>query len=329
MRSLYLARGAQERWPEADIRFIVSREAPYAGEVPFRTYLTDNSPTKHVREVNRIVSEVQPDVVLFDCSGRVAQMKHAHHTGCRTVFVSQHIRKRRRGFKISRMRYCDLHWIVQPPFVDGDLNRIERFKLKFLGRPLVSFIGPVFPPEKKPEFALPGPQYFFACAGGGGNSVHGRNSAEIFAEAASKVTGETGIPGVMVMGPNYTGSMDAMPGLRIVPRLSGAEVVYVLGHAAFAILGGGDMLGQAAALRIPAVTAAVAGDQPPRIAAYHKAGLCIEADPERLAETVLAAMDDNGMQDLRARLAKEGLHNGLNRALDQVGFLLSAGDRSI
>jgi len=169
MRSLYLAEEIRRRRPEAEIRFILSRRAPYAGEAPFPAFFTDSSPTRHIQEVNRIVADFRPQVMIFDCSGRAAQLRHAFRAGCRTVFVSQHKKKRRRGFKPSRMRYCDLHWIVQPSFVDGDLTWREKRKLRRLGRPKVTFLGPVFPPPQDPEFELPSSPYFFCCSGGGGN----------------------------------------------------------------------------------------------------------------------------------------------------------------
>jgi hypothetical protein len=322
MRSLYIAEAARGRWPRADIRFIVSREAPYASEVPFDTFLTASSPTKQTREVNRIVSRFRPEIMVFDCSGRAAQFGHASRLGCKTIFVSQHRRKRRRGFKFDRMFYTDMHWIVQPSFVDGDLNRWEQFKLKLLGRPRITFIGPVFPPPVNPSLALPVPPYFFCCAGGGGNIVNGRNSAELFAEEASKVAQAASVPGIVVMGPNYNGEPGSFPGLTVLPRLSGAEITHVLGGAEFALLGGGDMLGQAVVLGIPCVAAAVAKDQPPRIESYAREGLCIAAGPAQLARVTLERLTSEMRGRLGRRMQSAGLHNGLDKALAQLASLI-------
>jgi hypothetical protein len=323
MRSLYIAEAAQKRWPRADIRFTVSREAPYAERVPFSTFVTTKSPTKRIGEVNRIVSGFNPGIMIFDCSGRGAQFRHAARLGCKTVFVSQHRRKRRRGFKSSRMRFTDLHWIVQPPFVDGGLTRWEQAKLRFFGRPRVSFIGPVFPPPARPAIDLPDPPYFFCCAGGGGNRVDGRNSAELFAMEASSVAQSAALRGVMVMGPNYPGNLDSLPGLTLIPKLSGPEVTHVLGAAEFALLGGGDMLGQAVALGVPCVTAAVAKDQSPRIRSYAREGLCIEATPGRLGQMTLEKLTAEDRGRLRRRMQAVGLRNGLDEALDQLAELVA------
>jgi len=328
MRSVHLARGICERWPAAERRFVLSRQAPYLSAAPFPVDVTESSPTHHIREVNRFVDRFNPDVVVFDCSGRVAQMRHAHCRGSATVFISQHRRKRRRGFKPGRMRHCDLHWIVQPEFVDGGLTWLERFKLRLFGRPRVTFLGPVFPDPRPPAFKLPESGYFFCCPGGGGAPIDGRNSAELFAEAASEIAGRTGLPGIMVMGPSYSGSMESLPGLRIVSSLEGAELTYVLAGARFAVINGGDLLGQAVALKVPAVSAPIGSDQPARIAAYVRQGLCLAARPGSLAVTVQEELTDLRIAGLQKGIQSLELGNGMGEALDQLNSLLATGDRS-
>jgi len=307
--------------------FVLSRQAPYRGETPYPVELTERSPTHHIQEVNRLVDKFRPDVILFDCSGRAAQMRHAHRRGSATVFVSQHRRKRRRGFKVGRMRFCDLHWIVQPEFVDGGLTIIERLKLRLFGRPRVTFLGPVFPHPAPPAFPLPGNGYFVSCPGGGGVTVEGRISAELFAEQASEVAAATGLDGIMVMGPSYHGSLDSLPGLRIVPSLPGGELAHVLASARFALLGGGDLLGQAVSLGVPVVAAPVTKDQPPRIAAYSRQGLCLTARAGTLAATAREELTEIRLEAIREAIQSLALCNGMGEALDQLGSLLDTGDR--
>jgi hypothetical protein len=325
MRSLCIARGVRQRWPRAEIAFIVSREAPYAEDVPFRTFHTPRSPTKHIREVNRIVSEFRPEIMVFDCSGRKAQLRHAKRSGCATIFVSQHKKKRGRGFRYPRMRFTDLHWIVQPRFVDGELSGWERAKLRILGRPRISFIGPVFPPPGAPVPGLPSPPYFVCCAGAGGTRTDGRDTSELFAEQAGRVAGETEMQGVAVMGPNYRGQAGSFAGLAVVPSLDGAEMTRVLGEAEFALVGGGDLLAQTVALGTPCVAAAVGKDQASRIAAFQKEGLCLSAEPGRLAETCVAALTESERDRLRQNMRASDLRNGLDEALNQISELLEAG----
>jgi hypothetical protein len=323
VRSLTIARAARARWPDVEIAFVVSSEAPYARDVPFVTHETPTSPTHHVTEVNEILTRFHPDVVIFDASGRVAQLAHAKRLGCVTVFVSQHRRKRGRGFRWRRMRLLDMHWIAQPSFVDGELGVLERMKLRLLGHPVVRFIGPVFPAPSPPAIELPGKPYFFCCSGGGGNAVGGRNGAELFLEAAERISGESGLPGVVVMGPNYRGTAGGASGLLVLPQLKPAELAHVLAGALFALVGGGSLLGQAVALGVPSAAAPVARDQPDRIAAYARAGLCLAADPRLLALTVLEQLDEPCRERLRVRLQYAGVRNGLDEAIEQLAPIMA------
>jgi hypothetical protein len=222
------------------------------------------------------------------------------------------------------MRSTDLHWIVQPEFVDGGLTGLERAKLRLLGRPRVTFIGPVFPAPRAPSIDLPEPPYFLCCAGTGGVRVDGVNSAELFAAEAERVAHESGLPGVMVLGPFYEGDLDTVPGLHVVPKLEGAEMAYVLGQAEFAMVAGGDMLGQSVALHTPCVAAAVGKDQPVRIQAYKRKGLCLMAEPRQLARVTIEQLDSEARVRMRRRAEAAGLSNGLEEAMRQIAQVVSA-----
>ncbi len=126
----------------------------------------------------------------------------------------------------------------------------------------------------------------------------------------------------MVMGPNYEGEIGALPGLVLVPTLSGAELVGALERARFALIGGGDMLSQAVSLRIPTIACPVAKDQGPRIAAFARHGYCVSAVPTELAEAALTAMSGGAFERTRAHLEALGLRNGLEVALEQIAEIV-------
>ncbi|MGH8311222.1 MAG: hypothetical protein ACRETX_15675, partial [Steroidobacteraceae bacterium] len=104
----------KRRRPEADIRFVVSREAPYAESVPFHTTLLPSSPTFHPRQVAELMTEFKPGLVVLDNAGRTAQLHAARAVGARVVFVSSRERQRRRAFRVRWMRLIDEHWIALP-----------------------------------------------------------------------------------------------------------------------------------------------------------------------------------------------------------------------
>ena len=66
MRSLIVANQILQHWPNAQISFILSEQAPYFLQCPFDVLTTPKSPTKHTKEVNQIIEQLKPDVVIFD-----------------------------------------------------------------------------------------------------------------------------------------------------------------------------------------------------------------------------------------------------------------------
>ena len=154
--------------------------------------------------------------------------------------------------------------------------------------------------------------------------MNGRNSAELFREAAAEVSRKSGMPGVMVMGPNYRGKPGSQHGLIILPQLDGAELAHVLAGSEFAMLGGGGLLGQAVALGVPCTAAPVAKDQPSRVSAYRREGLCIAAEPDTLAQVTLDGLRPDDRTRLRIRMKEAGLRNGLVAAIDQLSELLES-----
>ena len=154
--------------------------------------------------------------------------------------------------------------------------------------------------------------------------VKGRNSAELFREAAAEVSRRSGMPGVMVMGPNYRGEPGSQHGLIILPELDGAELAHVLAGSEFAMLGGGGLLGQAVAQGVPCAAVPVAKDQPSRVAAYRREGLCVAAEPDTLAQVTLDGLSLDERNRLRTRMRAAGLRNGLVAAIDQLSELLES-----
>jgi hypothetical protein len=139
-RSAAIANAAQRRWPRAEIHFVLSRQAPYAATAPFAATLLDSSPTFHSGAVARLIEEFKPTIVIFDNAGRTAQLRAAHGSGARIVYISSRSRQRRKAFRRRWMRLLDEHWIAYPELIAGNFTWWERFKLKRLGRPTVRYL---------------------------------------------------------------------------------------------------------------------------------------------------------------------------------------------
>src|SRR5277367_5951376 len=134
-RSLAIARAASARWPRAAIRFVLSREAPYAVATPFPATLLASSATFHSAAVVELLESWRPDVVIFDNAGRTRQLRAARRVGARVVYISARRRQRGKAFRWRWMALIDEHWIAYPEFIAGGLGFFERLKLKMAGRP--------------------------------------------------------------------------------------------------------------------------------------------------------------------------------------------------
>ena len=279
MRSMIIANGVKKHWPDAVIHFALSKHAPYAQSCPFNTFILENSATKQVKAVNDIVSELKPDVVIFDASGRKAQLKHAHESGAKVIFISQHQKKRSRGLKVGRSLVTDSHWVVQPEFAIAPLSVFERFKLWLINRPQPLVTGPIFtnPDESQrgallAEYDLADKAFVLFSAGSGGHKCNQGYAADLFLDVALHVRDHHKLKPVIVFGDNYPKELPEIEGVVCIRSLANADFINLVSSAKAAVLSGGGTLLQAVAMHVPTLGIAVSKDQPPRVKA------CLDRD---------------------------------------------------
>ncbi|WP_394202782.1 glycosyltransferase family 9 protein [Shewanella waksmanii] len=332
MRSKIIADEVMRRWPDAQIDFVLNRYAPYIHQCPYRTHLVDDTPTKKVKEVNQLVTDLQPDIVIFDAAGRKAQLKHAKRCGAKVIFISQHRRKRSRGMKIERALVTDSHWVVQPEFVIGDISAVDKLKLDLINRPYPKFTGSIFsqPDESQlqallKQYQLSHGGYLLYSAGSGGHKLKAGLAADLWAEVATNVYAKTGISSVMVYGPNYPHAIPELPGVIAVSAFTSSEFINLLSAARAAILSGGDTLLQAIALNTPSLVVAVSKDQPSRIAQCYKAGLIATCSDNvhAMEEATLILLQEESQQFLKSNNAQLSRGNGLTIAMQDIEQLLT------
>lgn len=332
-RLLAIAEGVQRRWPRARIHFVISRFAGYANDVPFPTVKIEGSPTFHTSAVRRAIGGLRPQVVVFDSGGRVAQLRDARRVGARTVYVSSRRKARWRGFRLRRMRYLDQHWLAWPRFLEGELTRWERLKLRVFASIRVVYLDSVYPPPDTARAAdycerlgLGGRRYALFCAGGGGYEHDGVPAPEIFARAAAQVCREAHLAAVWVRGPNYAGSVDPGTGVVSLGAVSATAMVDLLSSAGLGVINGGSLLLQALALKLPCVAAPVADDQAARIEACARRGLVVPAglDSQELAVAALELLRSEGrLREIQQRVAALDLRNGVDQAVEALAGLLA------
>ena len=303
-RSLSIACAARDRWPHAEIRFILSRQAPYAASVPFAATMLPSSATFHSAEVIRELQEFRPHIVIFDNAGRTQQLRAARRLDARIVYISARARQRAKAFRLSWMRLIDEHWIAYPKFTAGALSLRERLKLRFMHRPTVRYLDVIL---ARASAAAPPPLaaaavHALLVPGGGTGHPGARDAVEQFRRAARSLAA-AGTPTVFV-GPasehgaagsdggapgsdgGGAGSEDAAagayPGLRCLLPLPQSELMALMRAARIVVANGGSTLLQAIACGCACVAVPIAGDQRQRIAA------CVKAQVAR-ASTLSAA----------------------------------------
>lgn len=324
MRSSIIAEQLALRYPDWLLAFVLNKQAPYALACPYKSYLLDDSPTKCVDEVNQIISDFRPDVVVFDASGRQSQLAHAKACGAKVIFFSQHEKKRRRGLKPSRLKVTDAHFVVQPAFTIKPLALVERIILKVMNEDTPECIGPVFSPVDQnikakllAKHDLIENQFLLFNAGSGGHKVAGKLAANEFAFAAAKLAKSTGLTCVMIYGSNYPETLPDLDGVIAIKQVDNSEFMALLEAAKINVIAGGDSLLQALALKKVCVAVPVSKDQPARIKRCMSAHAIVSAelDQESMVRETQALLTGEQFEQLHARIKSLGMENGLTQVM--------------
>ncbi len=333
VRSLTIAQASKRRWPAARIRFIINREAPYAGKVPFETHPIDCSPTLAGKTVSKILSSDPPDLAVFDNAGRMTHLRHAHELGIKIVYISSRPKQRWRAFRLRALRLLDQHWIGFPEFIDGGLGPWERMKLRLVGDVEVVFLQTVFPEfpavertRLKQRLGISSEDYVLFVPGGGGNKPgSGPQAPQVFTEVADQVSASTGAMCLVVSGPNYCGTHPSNPRLKLVPTVSSAEMIGLIQDARLLVINGGTTLVHGLAHRKVCVTVPLAHDQRRRIKRCKSRQLVIatELSTDDMQNSVVSILDDaDRYSSIERRVGALEITNGAPRAVEALEKLV-------
>jgi predicted glycosyltransferase len=323
-RSLSIARAASERWPQAEIRFLLSRQAPYAAGVPFPATLLPASPTFHSAEVIRELEQFRPHIAIFDNAGRTAQLRAAHRLGARIVYISARVRQRAKAFRWRWMRLIDEHWIAYPQFIAGALSPWEQFKLRILHRPTVRYLDAILARASSAAPAAEAPGSYVLLVPGGGTGHPGAHDAVAQFQSAARSLAAAGTATVLV-GPASQETIDSAPrGLRFLAPLPQAELMTWMRSARVVIANGGSTLLQAIACGCACVAVPIAGDQQARIDACVAVGVARASRLDAadiLATTQVLLHDDAQRAALAARAVALKLSDGVEIAVNALAAM--------
>jgi glycosyltransferase involved in cell wall biosynthesis len=324
MRCLIIARELRRAEPSADIRFLVSRNAVFRESVDFPVIDCDASPTNSTPQVLAAIDAFQPHVMVFDNSGRTAQLRAARDAGARVVFSSRAPKLRWKAFRPKWMRLLDEHWIVFPNFVTGGLTRLERLKLQWFPhyrvRQLDTLFTPSEPAERRAWLARQGlePQgYVVFMPGGRAEASRVAEPAELFIAAARQFVAATGQRTVVLTGRKGTED-SGDPRLTLLPRIEPGEVQHLIADALMVVSNGGTTLVHSLAHCRPLVSIPLAGDQDRRI--RRAVRLQIAATARRTPQAIAAAAadllrDPDRREAMSRRIAEIGFRNGVGEAV--------------
>jgi hypothetical protein len=331
-RSREIALAVQRRWPDAQLHFILSTQAPYAADCPFPATLLPGSATLHTPQVVALLHSFAPDIVIFDNAGRTAQIRAAQAGGARVVFVSSRHRQRGKAFRLRWMQCLNEHWIAYPSFIAGDLGRLERLKLRMLGRPRVRFVDTVLPATADAGDVGPSDaQDFVLVVPGGGTAHPGAHSAPQIIAAAAAGLAARGIRTILV-GVAEPASDAPTPGgavselLTRLPLLPQSQLVGLMRRARVVLSNGGDTLLQALACGCACVAVPIAHDQAHRIERCRE--LRLIKDAPLACDAMVAAVaqlqaDAAERQALIARGRNAGVKDALPQILDWLAVLMA------
>jgi len=299
-RCLALARAAAELVPGVEIEFVLHRAARVERDPRFAVHEISATPARAGAELIGLLERRRPSLVVFDCTGRVAQLRAARRLGARVAWISNRPKKRAKGFRPRQMRWMNLHVIVDLLAVPPRLRWHERFLLRRFPAVETELARAIVPRPDDAALAawqasLPADGSFAVfVAGGGGYDHRGRPVPELFLAAAQAYRRQTGEAAVVVMGPQYRGDVLSGDEVLVIPSLPTAGLGALLARARLAVVGAGNMLlAQALAAGVPLVVTATGGrDQPRRVRRLARSGRALAAglDPAALAAAAVRVL---------------------------------------
>jgi len=332
VRCLVIARTLRAARPDAHVRFVVSRAAPAAIEVPFETIRVDGSPTHDTPAVDAAVREFRPHVVVFDNAGRAAQVRCARAVGARIVYVSRRPGKRLTVLRPGWIGRIDQHWLAFPPEIEGGMTFPERAVARMLGRPETVVLGAVFEESDAARrrarlrgLGIGERPYVLLVPGGGGRQVGMGAPSETFLDAATRIRSACDVDVIALGGPQSGDRDGARDGIVVLRSVAHRDLIDLIHDARVVVTNGGTTLTQALAHARVTVAVPLAPDQPDRIRRCAQRGAVVAAvaDAGAIADAVRDLLGDPETFRARRRAAAAlGVTNGGSRAVAALERLL-------
>ena len=304
------------------IGFVLSQRGAGLACADFRVVHVPVSPTRNPYEVMAAIGESRPRLVVFDGNARRATLRTARNAGARVVLISSRRSARRRGFRLSRLRWLDAHWQIAADLSPAP-DWLERLKLSLFPRvqwrswhALFAELLPAQAAQRLAALEMSAGGFIVCCPGGGMQEIGGRPAAAVMGDAAHAAAVTFGIP-VCMVGRGASGR-DWPPGSVGIEALPNADLMALMRHARFVLTGGGSLLAQSLACHAACLAVPWQREQAARVRSLARAGLCRPVAPD--SEAVLGAVREwiahpEAVASMRERVRQSGIANGLDEAV--------------
>ena len=337
-RCLTVAEALARRHPRLRLHFCLNRHAAAMRPEGFEYHLLKDTPTLDVEAVERIMETLCPDMVVFDNTLRTRHLKKAKQVGAAIIYTSSRPRKRRKGFALHKLRYIDQHWVIAPPF-QHRLSFYERAALHLAKARGPGFVAAVLPePDNQrlesllAPYSFPLQGYTLFVSGGGGGTMNGIPTADVFQQAARRYHKQTGEPTLLVSGPLSGNGLESDHHRLELRAVSPGSLSDLIAGSMLVVSGGGSTAMHALSLEKPCLAVPAGGkDQPVRIRqlAGENALATCRPDAKSIAEaSVCLAKDGEHRRQLSESAREKGFVNGLGRMVLAFEHVLSIADKS-
>lgn len=321
--AVLIGKELQRRDPHLRVCVVLAQSSVLAAQTDVPSVLLPDSPTRCTAQILELLQRQRPRLVLFDSSGRRAQLRMARQLGARCIYLYWRAKSRRRALALNKLRYWHALWQLIPDVIEAPLSLWERLKLRVSGVEH-RFIG--MPAEHPDGTAAPrllpahwqGRQWWLLCPGG-------RYQVELFRELADRLVAQGQWVVLCVHAQTRPPRHER---LHELPRLPNAELLGLADAAQHCIVNGGGLLLQVLALGVRPLALGLMRDQLPRIEKLASQQLCVAGQKLEIDALLAQAMHmvseplDRVAQQLRAEQLQ--IVNGLDRLVEQVHTLLAA-----
>lgn len=331
MRCVIIANAIKQRWPSANIRFILHQEAPYTASCPFETVtFSGNQKNKQYRNARYVLiskeikNTPKNGIVFFDSAGRAKHFFEAWLHRVPVIFVSSREDIRRKGFNWLRLLPQKQHWMLRDiPTTPPAITRLLKWRAKINSVKLVD-LPTLFNVGSPSNLSLTSKQpYMLLIHGGGTRIINGQPATTLFLNVAKNMCTHHKINALVIGGD----TQDSTDQIQVIPWLDNADLMTAMEHACLNIVGGGSLVGQAIAQPVPTLAVSFGRkDQDARTKTLSAQGVLKSTAPREsdMSTSALSLLSSTSEQE--AQLNKRcslGIKNGIDSAMNELSLLLS------